>query len=452
MATLKEKIGYGLGDMSASMYWKLLSNYLPLFYGMAFGLNLITIGTLMAVSRIWDAVSDPIMGLISDRTWSRKGRFRPYMIWFSVPLAISAYMLFVTPDTDYDGKTIWAYITYMAMMLFYTIVNVPYAALLGVMTSDSHEKTQLAVYRMAFAYAGGFLILLLWRPLCEYMGGYTGSEARIGWPKAIALVGVVTVVLFAMCFALTRENLKTGSSKSVSGDLKDLYKNLPWWVLSAAVFCLNMFNTFRSTTTLFYFQHYLPGTDSALITGGVFMAAGEISNMLGIIFLTTPLSRMFGKKKVFIACGVVLAILSAGYFLLPPTDSGIIGAFVLQILIGITTGIISPLIWSMYADVSDYAQIKNGSPSVGLIFSTGSMAQKLGGAIAASLVLWLLAGFGLDPELPEQNTATMLGLKICMSLYPAGIAIIMAYAATIYTLDDKTMENVRQETKSGEDN
>jgi len=442
MATLKDKIGYGLGDMSAGMLWKILSMYLPMFYGVAFGLDLVTIGTLIVVSRFWDAVSDPIMGLISDRTWSRKGRFRPYMLWFSVPLAISTCMMFTTPDYDTTGRTIWAYITYMLMMMFYTIINVPYSAMLGVITTDSHEKTLFAVFRMAFAYAGGFLVVLLWKPLSESLGGYTGPGAAQGWRNGMIVVSAVCVVLFLLCFANTREVVKTAPPKSVKDDLKGLTKNIPWCVLTVAAFTLNMFNTFRGTAMMFYFQYYLGGLGSTLITAGLFMAAGEISNMLSIIFLTMPLSRKFGKKQLFVYSGIAMAILSAAFYWVPSSETGLIMAFVLQILLGVITGLIAPLIWSMYADVSDYAQVKNDSPSVGLVFSTGSMAQKLGGAIASSLVLWLLAGFGLDTEAETQSSITKLGLKVCMSFYPAGIAIIMAYISTIYPLDSHEMSEV----------
>ena len=175
MATLKEKIGYGFGDMSSSMFWKIFSAYLPIFYATVFHLSLEVTGVLMLVTRIWDAVSDPMMGIIADRTSTRWGKYRPYLLWIAVPFAVAGVLLFTKPAFGETGNTVWAFVTYILMMTVYTAINVPYGSMLGVMTEDSDEKTVFSSFRMFFAYAGSFIVLALWEPLCNYFAASWGA-------------------------------------------------------------------------------------------------------------------------------------------------------------------------------------------------------------------------------------------------------------------------------------
>lgn len=174
MARLSEKIGYGFGDMASSMFWKIFSFFLPFFYSNIFGLSLIDAGMLMLVTRVWDAVSDPMMGVICDRTHTRWGKYRPYLLWIALPFALCGVMLFMTPDAGYGFKLFWAYFTYILMMTCYTAINVPYGAMLDVVTTSSQEKTVFSSYRMFFSYAGSFMALLAWEPLCGLFNG-TGA-------------------------------------------------------------------------------------------------------------------------------------------------------------------------------------------------------------------------------------------------------------------------------------
>lgn len=439
MATRKEKIGYGLGDMSSSIYWKLISFYLPILFSSIYRLDLITTGTIMLISQVWDAITDPLMGIISDRTNTRWGKFRPYILFGSIPLAISACLLFSAPSSG--NSTVWAYATYLLMLTAYTVINVPYSAMLGVITKDFEQKTHFASYRMAFAYAGSFLLVLIWEPLCNNFGEFKGALAAQGWQGAIIIIGIITVALFALCFFLTREEISPMPPRTSREEIQSLLKNMPWWILSGTAVCTNFFNTFRNITTFNYFRYCTDG-DQALITANIFILIGEIANIVGIIFLTVPLSKRFDKKNVMAGCGFVMAALSIAFYHMPDTSGGMIGSIVLQALIGLCTGIISPLIWSMYADVADYSFSKNDSCSIGLVFSSGSMSQKLGSAIAATLVMWLLASFGLNTDIASQPGTAIIGLKLCMSYYPAGIAIIMAVAALIYPLDASAMKKL----------
>lgn len=212
-APLIRKIGYGFGDMSSSMFWKIFTAYLPFFYSTVFGLSLVDATFLMLVTRVWDAVSDPMMGIIADRTQTRWGKYRPYLLWIAIPFSIVGILLFTTPDMAYAGKRIWAYVTYIMMMTVYTAINVPYGAMLGVMTADSDEKTVFSSFRMFFAYAGSFVVLAGWEPLCKFFNKVQGIESSVNaassWQYAMIVVAVCCFVLFLLTFLLTRETVKT---------------------------------------------------------------------------------------------------------------------------------------------------------------------------------------------------------------------------------------------------
>ena len=263
---LSEKIGYGFGDMSSSMFWKLFSYFLPFFYSNVFGLSLADAGVLMLVTRIWDAVSDPMMGIIADRTKTRWGKYRPYLLYFALPFAVCGILLFTTPE---NGKTLWAYVTYILMMTVYTGINVPYGSLLNVMTSDSDEKSVLSSYRMFFAYGGSFIALFAWEPLCNMFDkarvvaeNATGGLAAIStspeaWQKAMIVIASCCFVFFIVSFLLTKEHVKSESTVSVGQDLKLLLKNKPWWILIGAALASNLFNTVRGTTVAYFFADYI---------------------------------------------------------------------------------------------------------------------------------------------------------------------------------------------------
>ena len=461
--TLKEKIGYGLGDMSSSMFWKLFSYFLPFFYSNVFGLSLADAGILMLVTRIWDAVSDPMMGILADRTKTRWGKYRPYLLFFAVPFAVCGVMLFTTPE---NGKTVWAYVTYILMMTVYTGINVPYGSLLNVMTSDSDEKSVLSSFRMFFAYGGSFLALGIWEPLCNFFdktkaaavetaGAAEGlasiSTDPTAWNHAMIVIAGCCCLLFVLCFLFTKEYVKSESTVSVGQDLKLLLKNKPWWLLIGAALASNLFNTVRGTATAYFFSDYILKTVEIapqwafLVSAGIFLSIGEVSNMVGVV-LAVPMSRHLGKKSTYIISMAVLVGLSIAFFFLPATAGGYWAMIAFQIVISTFTGVISPLIWSMYADVADYSELKDGTASTGLIFSSASMAQKFGGAFGGAAVMWLLAGFGYDTTAGAVQTETaLLGLRMLMSWVPAIVAALAIVVTFFYPLTKKKMEGVQKE-------
>ena len=454
---LIEKIGYGFGDMSSSMFWKIFSYYLPFFYSNIFGLSLVDAGVLVLVTRIWDAVSDPMMGIISDRTQTKWGKYRPYLLWVAPFFSICGILLFTTPDLDYGGKLIWAYVTYILMMTVYTGINVPYGAMLGVMTDDPNEKTVFSSFRMFFAYGGSFISLFLWEPLANLMGGYNTPG---GWFWAMVVIAAACFVMFILCFLLTKEHLKTISTVSVGSDFKALLSNKPWWLLIGAALCFNLFNTVRGATVAYFFQDIIGANVSLVFFGlmfafyaGLFLGVGEVSNMVGVASCV-PISNKLGKKTTFILVNASLVVLSCMFYFIPCTATGYWLMLIFQVLISILTGIMSPLVWSMYADVSDFAELKFKTASTGLIFSSSSMAQKFGGAIGGAAVLWLLSGFGYitDPDLLAQGNVVqpedaLSCLRWLMSFIPACVALLSMCVVWFYPLTTERINEINAELK-----
>jgi GPH family glycoside/pentoside/hexuronide:cation symporter len=460
MAAIREKIGYGFGDMASSMFWKVFSYYLPFFYSNIFGLSLIDAGILVLITRIWDAVSDPVMGVIADRTHTRWGKYRPYLLWIAAPFSICGILLFTTPDLSYAGKLIWAYVTYILMMTVYTGINVPYGAMLGVMTDNPKEKTVFSSFRMFFAYGGSFIALASWEPICNYFKNSIGASPESCWQLAMIVIAAACFVLFICCFSLTREHLKTTSVVSVGSDFKALISNKPWWILIGAALCFNLFNTVRGATVAYFFADVV-GNDANLIIGsltilfysGLFLSVGEVANMVGVA-LAVPIAGRLGKKTTFIIVNAILVVLSVIFFFVPCTPGGYWVMLLLQIIISINTGIMSPLVWSMYADVSDYAELEYNTASTGLIFSSSSMAQKFGGAFGGAAVLWLLDACqyitrenGQDALDITQPSGAITCLWMLMSFIPAAVALLSMLIVWAYPLTTKRVDEIVEQLK-----
>ena len=466
-ARLSEKIGYGFGDMSSSMFWKIFSYYLPFFYSNIFGLSLAHAGTLVLVTKLYDAVSDPVMGLIADRTNTRWGKYRPYLLWIAIPFAVAGVLAFFTPQTDnYTFKHVYAYVTYILMMTVYTAINVPYGAMLGVMTDDSREKSVFSSFRMFFAFIGSFIAMGSFEPLLKLRQSIVGTlpaewtladSTPADWTIAVSVIGIVCAVLFILSFVMTRErvteaemakepvreNSDETAKTSVVEDLKALVANGPWWMLLGGGIAILLFNCVRGGAAAYYFADVL-GTN-AIFTLALFLTVGEISQLVGVV-VTVPVSEKIGKKATFLLVLVAVTVLSVIVAFLPETPAGMWALLVSQILICIAIGINSPLLWSMFADVADYSELKNGRASTGLIFSSSSMAQKFGAAFGSAIVLWVLMAFGYDNAKGAVQTPEALAtIKALISWIPAigsaaGIAIMLGYPLT-----DKKMSDIRQE-------
>ena len=445
MATLKEKIGYALGDAAAGgITWKVMSIAFPLFFTNVFGLTFADAATLMLIARMFDVVTDPLMGSLADRTQSRWGTYRPWIIFGAVPLGLIFALLLYTPDFGPVGKRVWAYSLYLLMMAVYTAVNVPYGSLLGVMTEDDNEKNQFSSFRMVGAYAMGFITLLSFPYLQKMVGGTDQHQyAVLG-----AFFGLLATVMTLACGLLTKERLKPIRAEKFSfRQFGDLFKNKPWIYLTLIGICTNFFNGFRYAVAGYLLEYCLKGdvTVSGLIINyTVFMTFGELTCMVfgGV---SPKFTQWIGsKRKAFVVAAVICAVFSVAFFFIPMDPAYIWLMVAVVILTSVGVGLYSPLLWSMYADVADYATEKNGTSSTGLIFSSGTMAQKFGTAISGSLVALFLGIAGasmttdamgnsiVDPSSITDSVLTMVWSLF--SLFPAVIAVLMVLLIYIYPI------------------
>lgn len=442
---VREKIAYALGDAAAGgITWKIMSIAFPLFFTNVFGLTFADAAALMLIARLFDVVTDPIMGSLADRTQSRWGTYRPWLIFGAIPLGLIFALLLFTPDFGPAGKRVYAYILYLLMMAIYTAVNVPYGSLLGVMTDDDNEKNKFSSYRMVGAYAMGFITLLSFPYLQKLVGGTDAHQyAVLG-----ALFGILAAVMTLICGLCTKERLKPVRAEKYSfHQFVDLFKNKPWIYLTLMGLCTNFFNGFRYAVAGYLISYCLGGdvtVGSLIINYTVLMAFGEVTCMIFGGVSPKFAAKVGSKRKAFMLASLICLVFSVAFFFIPMDPKFIWLMVAVVILTSVGVGLYSPLLWSMYADVADYATEKFGTSSTGLIFSSGTMAQKLGGAISGSLIALLLglAGarmipdeFGnsiIDPASVTDSVRTMVWSLF--SLVPAVIALIMGWLSYRFPL------------------
>ena len=438
--TVREKIAYALGDAAAGgITWKIMSIAFPLFFTNVFGLTFADAAALMLIARLFDVVTDPIMGSLADRTQSRWGTYRPWLIFGAIPFGLIFALLLYTPDFGPAGKRIYAYVLYLLMMAVYTAVNVPYGSLLGVMTDDDNEKNQFSSYRMVGAYAMGFITLLSFPYLQKMVGGTDAHQyAVLG-----AVFGIIAAAMTLACGLMTKERLKPVRAEKYSlSQFVDLFKNKPWIYLTLIGLCTNFFNGFRYAVAGYLISYCLGGdvtVGSLIINYTVLMAFGEVTCMIfgGV---SPKFAKWVGSKRMaFVWSAVICVVFSVLFFFIPMNPKYIWLMVAVVILTSVGVGLYSPLLWSMYADVADFATDKFGTSSTGLIFSSGTMAQKLGGAISGSLIALLLGLVGarmipddfgnmsIDPASVTESVRTMVWSLF--SLIPAVIALIMGLLA-----------------------
>ena len=445
MAKLSEKIGYALGDAAAGgITWKIMSIAFPLFFTNVFGLTFTDTATLMLIARMFDVFTDPIMGSLADRTLSRWGTYRPWLIFGAIPFGIIFALLLYTPEMSYSGKRIYAYTLYLLMMAAYTMVNVPYGSLLGVMTDDDNEKNQFSSFRMVGAYAMGFITLLSFPYLQKMVGGSESHQyAVLG-----AGFGILAAAMTLACGLMTKERLKPKRAEKFSfKQFVDLFRNKPWIYLTLIGVCTNFFNGFRYAVAGYLLTYCLGGeiTISGLIINyTVFMTFGELTCMIFGGLSPKFTEKVGSKNKAFIIAAIICSVFSILFFFIPTDPAYIWLMIVVVILTSVGIGLYSPLLWSMYADVADYATKKNGSSSTGLIFSSGTMSQKLGTAISGSLVALFLGLAGasmttdktgnavVDPASITDSVLTMIWSLF--SLFPAVISIFIIILVLKYPI------------------
>ena len=447
---LKEKIGYGFGDAASSMFWKLFSMYLMFFYTDIFGISAVVVGTMFLVTRIWDAAFDPLVGILADRTETKWGKFRPYLLWVMIPFGIMGVITFSTPDFGMTGKIIYAYITYSLMMMVYSLINVPYASLMGVMSSDGKERTSLATFRFIFAFGGSLLVLALAKPLSDIFSNMGGGvpNLQFGWQMATVVFAIIAIIFFWFTFSWTRERVKPITEKtSLKHDLKDLWVNRPWFILLGAGIASIFFNSIRDGAAMYYFTYYIPKQEAFQMTlfgskidsiSSFYFVLGQAANIVGVV-LAIPVSNWLGKKNTFLSAMLLATVFSFYFYFIDKNNTTLI--FVMQFLISICAGITFPLIWSMYADAADYSEWKTKRRATGLVFSASSMSQKFGWTIGGALVGWLLGFYGFQANVTQTETAQN-GIRMMLSFYPAIGTLLGVGFMLIYPLSEKKMEQI----------
>jgi len=432
----REKVGYAIGDFGFNLYWANISAFLLIFYTDVMGLAAGAVGTMMLVTKLVDAATDPFMGAIADRTRSRWGRFRPWMLWGALPLAIAGVLTWTVPDLDGGGKLLWAYATFTVMMLAYTVLSMPYSALSGVMTADSQQRTTLISFRFIAAFAGTTVVNWLTLDLVRWLG--RGDEP-LGWQLTLGLYGVIAVACFATVFASTRERIQpqVQHQGTMRQDVADLLDNRPWLVLFALALIIMVTIVMRSGSLVYYLKYHVVRPELT----GLFL--GSYSLALAIGAASTPLlTRFIDKKRLLMWLMAAVGVLSCAMYFVPPQQVWTMLA--LNILIGLLLGPKSPLAFSMYADCADYTEWKTGRRATAMTFAAAAFSQKFGGALASAAIAWMLAGMGYVAN-QAQSDASRLGIVLLLTVIPGAVALVAAWVMRLYPLDDATLERVQVE-------
>jgi GPH family glycoside/pentoside/hexuronide:cation symporter len=448
--SILEKVGYAAGDTASNLYFQTFLYFILIYYTDVVGLSAGAVATMFAVSRIWDAVNDPMMGAIADRTNTRWGRYRPYLLFIAIPFATLGYIAFTTPDFDATGKLVYAYITYNLLMMAYTAINVPYAALMGVMTPHSIDRTSLASYRFVGVFIAALIVQGLALQLVRYYG--QGDQAR-GWQMTMATLGVVAVALFFMTFATTRERVAPAprEKSDIRGDLKALLTNRPWLLIAGATFFQLAFIAVRSASIAYYFKYYVQEQPMPVFGGGgpasvealtsAFMVSGGIIT-IGATMLTRPLAQWLGKGRAYVGCLAISVVAQALFFVLPPQS--VLTMFVLNFIVSFVWGPVSALQWSMYTDAADHLEWTTSRRATGLLMALSLFSLKIGLAVGGWFVGVVLATSGYVANVTQTGEA-LSAIRLLMSLYPAAFGAVGVVLMLFYPLTNRKMAEIEQE-------
>jgi GPH family glycoside/pentoside/hexuronide:cation symporter len=434
--SIKEKIGYGLGDTASHFVWDMVGFWILIFYTDTFGISAAAAGTIMLIARFWDMVSDPLMGIIADRTNTRWGKFRPYLLWMALPYSILAVLTFSTPDIGDTGKVIYAGVTYLLLMTVFTAINLPYSSLGAVMTSNSYERAGLNSYRFIFAFVGQFIVTGTALYLANFFG--KGNNAK-GYQYTLMLFAAISFVLFMITFKSTRERIQPPSKqqKNLKQDIKNLFKNRPWVILFFVGIISFVMFALQNLSIAYYFKYYIGNEENVQL----FNVIGTVALILGIPF-SKPLAERFGKRNVYMAS----SLLSGLFFILLylPGNENIYSVYILNILAKFTYAPAVPLLWTMLADAADYSEWKFKRRATGLVFSAATFAQKAGWGIGGALAGWMLALFQFVPNV-EQSATSINGIKLMISVFPGVLYMSCAILLWYYAIDHKTCLQMEKE-------
>ena len=464
--SIREKIGYSLGDLSANLVFQTLITYLAYFYTDIYGLDS---GDATAIIFIVGTVAafgfNPIVGALADRTNTKWGKFRPWILWTSIPLGVTAVLAFTTPDFSYNGKVIYAVVTYTLLLLLYAGSNLPYSALSGVITGDMKERNSISAYRFVAVMFAQFFVQVFMLPIINYVGG---GDKALGIEITMTWLAVIGTILLLITFITTKERIvpKPEQKSSLQEDVKDLIKNVPWVIMLSVTILLFTTLAMKGGAYVYYFENYVSkeslsdfispilnffsqiginffGNDPVSAGFGLFNAGGIIFMIIGI-GLSKMLADKYGKRNIFGIFLFISTLFVLIFYILSPESINLI--FGAQILHGFFYGITIPLLWAMIADVADYSEWKNNRRATAIIFSAMMVGLKLGLSIGGALVAQILGNYGYEPNsVGEQTESAILGTKMLVSVYPSIPFLIAAGLLFFYVIDKDLEDRIESE-------
>jgi len=439
-----EKFNYALGDTASNFFFQFFSIFIIYYYTDVYGISPIAVTTMLLMVKLWDWITDPIMGIIADRTNTRWGKFRPYLLWMAVPYGFFGYLMFMNPDFDQSGKLIYAYVTYILMMTVYTAINVPYGALMGVMTTSSSERLTLGTFRFVGAFSAAIILGMSVRPMVRYLGG---DDELLGFQYTMAIFAVLSVLMFLQTFRGTRERVTPPDNQDshIGKDLKTLLKNKAWLIMVVAgVFTLANV-AIRGGGTVYFFKYYMLDDNTPFIwiwdRTSFFITTGSIVFVIGVI-AGRFLNNLYDKRTLMLWLTLSNAIIMGLMFYIPNDYywTILIANAVASLLAGPTPA----LVWAMYGDVADYGEWKYNRRTTALIFSAAQFAQKLGLTIGGVLPTAVLAYVGYEANMAQTETA-LLGIQLIFTWLPACFAIVAGLAFIYYPLRDTQLIQIEKD-------
>lgn len=435
MVSAKEKIAYGLGDTASNFIFQTVMLFLTFYYTDVVGLSPAAVGSMFLIVRVFDAVTDPLMGSLADRTKTKWGSYRPYLLWLALPFALCSVLAFTSPEwLTEEGKLYYAFTTYTLLMVMYTAINIPYSALGGVLTADASERVSVQSYRFVFAMGGGLLVTSFMLPLVSYLG--QGDDA-LGYQRAMLVMSAVGMVLFVLCFAGTKERISVTQETPapIKAQLTSIWQNDQCRVLCLVAVVLLTGMVLRNTLALYYVKYVLQRPDDATL----FVTAGMIGSIIGCA-LANPVAKRVSKIKAYTFLQIAsAAICIINYFI--PSQAWIL-ALSLHFLWGLLLQMATPLLWSKIADVVDYGEMKTGLRMTGLTYSTVVFFIKVGLAFGGALAGWLLATMGYQADSYDAVVANGIVAVFCLG--PAIASICVAIIMRWYTLDEHKVASIQQ--------
>lgn len=457
-----EKIGFGAGDAAVNVVWSSLALVITYFYTDVYKLNVAHIGLLQLIPRLIDAFADVGMGVFTDSRTTRWGRYRPYLLIFAVPFGISVMLVFTTPNLSYTGKLVWAYVTYMLMMLCFTAVTIPYISLPAVLTADPKERLSANGYRLFFAKVAALMVTVF---VPAFAQRWPKEEIARGYQVAMGIMAAMATLLFLFCFFTTTERVHHKTERQPLGEqLRVLFRNDQWLILAAVCVIGTIGYVMRGSVALHYAKYYLRGAELQFLTTGwvsdvldflkfgregrllpAFMLVGLLGNILAMV-ASTWITKRFCKIQLFRWSQVGTFILSVlMYWLIvacdvSPANIGMALAF--YFLINFIVDLQGPVFWSIISEAVDYGQVKLGRRVTGMAFGAISWCQKVGMSLAAGMVGWLLTHFNYvadkvyEPAVPG-DAYTLKGLALLLTVLPGVFHLVVGLLMFRYFITDK---------------